>query len=364
MSALDGLSIGLMSGTSLDAIDVALVDVSKASVRLVATHTHPLTDDLRKDILALCQSGADEINRAGKLHLALGNAFADAVLGLLAQETLSPEKIIAIGSHGQTVRHRPDIGFSLQLGSADVIATRTGITTIADFRNHDMVLGGQGAPLVPVFHQTLFGKADEKRAIVNIGGMANASLLDGKELIAGFDTGPGNVLIDHWIKESAGTSYDDKGKFAASGSILADLMESCLADAYFQKQGPKSTGREHFNANWLTGKLKGTEKPEDVQATLTELTAVSIAGTLQEFAPDAAYVCGGGSKNDFLLRRLAIHLPDTTVATTDELGWPADWIEAACFAWLAWARLNHVPSTSPQVTGARHAAINGAVYLP
>jgi anhydro-N-acetylmuramic acid kinase len=217
---------------------------------------------------------------------------------------------------------------------------------------------------VPVFHQTIFGRESERRVIVNIGGMANVSLLDGGQLIAGFDTGPGNVLLNYWIQQQTGSPFDNKGSYAASGKLLPELLERCLADAFFAQQGPRSTGRERFNAAWLHTRLDGKEKPEDVQATLTELTALSITRSLASFAPDSVHVCGGGSKNAFLLERLAIHLPGVRVGVTDALGWPADWIEAACFAWLAWARLNQVPTTSPCVTGASRASISGAVYLP
>lgn len=364
MPTIDGLYVGIMSGTSLDAIDVALLAINEGKPRLEATLEYPLAQALREQILSLCQPGDDEIRRAGELHLALGHVFAEATQALLDQQQLDPASIRAIGCHGQTVRHRPDLGFSLQLGSADVIASRTGITTVTDFRNHDMVLGGQGAPLVSVFHQAIFGRKNECRAIVNIGGMANVSMLDGGQLIAGFDTGPGNVLLNYWIQQQTGRLFDDKGSYAASGKLLPDLLERCLKDTFFTQQGPKSTGRERFNAAWLHARLDGKEKPEDVQATLTELTALSIAHSLASFVPDSVHVCGGGSKNAFLLERLAIHLPGVHVGATDDLGWPADWIEAACFAWLAWARLNQVPATSPCVTGASRASISGAVYLP
>lgn len=364
MAQRDGLYIGLMSGTSLDAIDAALVDISADDMRLIASHEQPLDDATRDDILALCQPGNDEINRAGQLHIRLGKLFAAAVNTLLQQKGISPDKVQAIGSHGQTVRHHPDLGFSLQLGSADIIATGTGITTVADFRNHDMALGGQGAPLVPTFHQALFAKADEKRAIVNIGGMANVSLLDGETLIGGFDTGPGNVLLNLWAQRHINAPYDKKGSFARSGRLLDKLLDQLLADGFFQQTGPKSTGREHFNAAWLDSYLQGNERPEDVQTTLAELTARSIAAPLADFAADKVYACGGGSKNDFLLERLAAKLPQASIDTTDSLGWPADWIEAACFAWLAWSRLNRLPVTAPCVTGASRAAISGAVYLP
>lgn len=357
------LYIGLMSGTSLDGIDVALVEITADKIQLRATHSHPMPAALRDTILAICQPANDEINRAGRLHLELGEVFAAAVQALLQQEGLAACDIAAIGSHGQTVRHRPDIGFSLQLGSGDVIATRTGIATVCDFRNHDMVLGGQGAPFAPAFHRVIF-VGHGRRAIVNIGGMANASLLDGSDLVAGFDSGPGNALMNYWCEHHRGQPFDDKGRFAASGTLLPRLLKRFLNDDFFQQKGPKSTGREHFNADWLNVCLQGNEAPADVQATLTELTAASIAQSLADFSPTHAYICGGGSKNDFLLQRLAAQLPACAIAPTDAIGWPADWIEAACFAWLAHARINRLAATSPVVTGARRAAISGAVYLP
>lgn len=360
----NGLFIGLMSGTSLDGIDAALVHCSADRIRLIATSSTPLPDSLRQEILTLCQPGADEINRSGQLSLDLGHLFSTAVEELLAQQNLTAKSIIAIGSHGQTVRHRPDIGFSLQLGSGDVIACRTGIPTMVDFRNHDMALGGQGAPLAPSFHRALFCNSSQKRAVLNIGGMANVSLLNGSRLEGGFDTGPGNVLLNLWAQRHKGQPYDAEGSFAASGGVLPDLLERFLSDEFFQKVGPKSTGREHFNGDWLDAMLSGDERPQDVQATLTELTVESIANSLKEFSPTSTYACGGGTHNTHLMGRLGIKLTPSQLATTEALDWHPDWVEAACFAWLAWARLNQKAATSAAVTGASRDAISGALYLP
>lgn len=364
MPTNDGLYIGIMSGTSLDGVDVALVEAGHSGIRLVATHSHPLPATLRDSVLALCQSGNNELERAGILHLELGKLFAAGVQSLLDKTGTDAGRILAVGSHGQTIRHLPALGFTVQLGSADVIATTTGIPVVADFRNHDMVLGGQGAPLVPEFHRRLFAKAGERRVVVNIGGMANVSLLDGDTLEGGFDTGPGNVLMNHWAHVRFGQEFDIDGKIAASGKIIPRLLDRWLADGFFQTTGPKSTGREKFNATWLEQHLTGAEAATDVMATLAELTALSIATAIKNFSPRSAFCCGGGAHNTTLLKRLGELLPDARVSSTATLGWDPDWIEAACFAWLAWARLNKLPSTSPVVTGAIRAAVTGAIYHP
>lgn len=360
----DGLYIGIMSGTSLDGIDVALVDIVQQKIRLVSTHAHPLASNLREQILELCRTGNNEIERMGALHLQLGSTFAKAVNALLQKNNLKPENIVAIGSHGQTIRHLPQLGFTLQIGSADVITAHTGIPVVTDFRNHDMVLGGQGAPLVPTFHQHIFAKEEERRAIVNIGGMANISLLNGTSLLGGFDTGPGNVLMNYWAHAKYDMDFDIDGRLAASGRLSSNLLERMLADEFFHLSGPKSTGREKFNPTWLTHHLNGDEPPADVMATLLELTALSIASACSSFNPTTVLLCGGGAHNKTLLKRLRFHLPLVQVDTTATMGWHPDWIEAACFGWMAWARMSQVPITAPCVTGASRAAISGAIYLP
>ncbi len=372
MAKQDDLYIGIMSGTSLDGVDVALLQITAEQVVLKATHSHGLPAALRSDILSLCQPGDNELQRAGRLNLALGRLFADAVNALLQKASLSATAISAIGSHGQTVRHCPAEGFSIQLGSAPVIAALTGIPTVADFRNQDMVHGGQGAPLVPVFHQQLFGCPGKTTAVVNIGGMANVTLLQGERLLGGFDTGPGNVLLNTWINAHNGQDYDRDGKLAASGVVDEACLARCLNDPFFQATGPRSTGRETFNSQWLKAMLPADIKPENGQATLSELTARTITQAISQadpaheqlLQPDRILVCGGGAHNADLLARLMRLNPASEVQSTASAGWSPDWIEAACFAWLAYARFHNKPATSPLVTGADAACISGAIYLP
>jgi anhydro-N-acetylmuramic acid kinase len=351
-----------MSGTSLDGVDAALLRCGD-SIELLATHSHPLPPSLRQDVLNLCQPGENEIDRAGALHLALGELFAEATLALLNKADRQASDIIAIGSHGQTIRHRPGHqGFTVQLGSADVLAARTGIAVVSDFRNRDMVLGGQGAPLVPAFHRALWGGTG-RTAVVNIGGMANVTLLGNNEVLGGFDTGPGNVLMDYWIQQQCGEPFDRHGGWAASGTVQPALLDRLQSEPYFSAPPPKSTGRELFNGIWLARHLQN-ESGADVQATLLELTATSIRDALCSFQPQQVLVCGGGARNDALMRRLQALMQSTPVAASGNAGMPADWVEAAAFAWLAWARINQVPGNAIRVTGASAAAILGALYLP
>lgn len=361
-TSTDGLFIGLMSGTSADAIDAVLVQIDANRCHQLA-HTSLALDDATHDaILALNGSGPDEIERLGALHVHLGERFAEAAQAVLAQAGRPSSDIIAIGSHGQTLRHRPAIGFSLQIGSADIIAARTGITTIADFRNRDIALGGQGAPLVPRYHQAMLAQQGERRAVVNIGGMANVTLLDGGKLVAGFDTGPGNVLLDLWCRQHTGARFDRDGAWGAEGQPLAPLLERLLDEPYFRLPHPKSTGRELFSAGWLAARLHGSERPEDVQATLAAFTAHTVADAVAHFSPDKVLVCGGGVFNRQLMAALATALPGAAVHSTAEQGLDPMTIEASAFAWLAWAHLNGVAGNAPQVTGARRDTILGACY--
>jgi anhydro-N-acetylmuramic acid kinase len=363
-TAEDGLYIGLMSGTSLDALDAALVEIAGGQLRLQATHSHPLASELRSGLHQLCSSGPDEIDRAGVVHRQLGAAFADAALALLTSHGIRPRHIRAIGCHGQTVRHRPDGGgFSLQLGSADMLAVRTGIPVVADFRNRDMVLGGQGAPLAPRFHQYLLARPQARIAVVNIGGMANLTLLDGDRLVGGFDTGPGNVLLNLWCEQNTGEPLDRDGAWARQGRCLPELLDALLADPYFQMPPPKSTGREYFHQAWLR-QFPGVRsaRPEDVQATLVELTVRAITDALGDFAPEQLHVCGGGAHNARLMERLAAHMDPVAVTDTRDSGIAPEWIEAAAFAWLAHARLAGIAGNAPVVTGAQHPAVLGALY--
>lgn len=365
------LYIGLMAGTSTDGIDAALVDFSTETPQTIATHYTPYTSALRNDILSLCQSGENEIVRMGELDVRLGKAFAAAALALLEQHKISADKIKAIGSHGQTIRHHPlaPLHFTLQIGDPNTIAALTHITVVADFRRRDLAVGGQGAPLVPAFHQYLFRSKEQNRAIVNIGGMANITLLAQQHDIhvIGYDTGPGNVLMDGWIYHHYKKTHDEDGAWAANGTICEELLNNMLNDPYFHAQPPKSTGREHFNMTWLQNhldELNRNLKPEDVQATLAELTAHSIVDAVKkDFKHAEILICGGGAQNTYLMSRIAkLAEPDFTVAATTKYGIDPNWVEAIAFAWLAKQTLNYLPGNLPSVTGAHKPTILGGVY--
>ena len=363
------LFVGLMSGTSLDGIDAVLVDFAEDPPRLIETLSHPLPDALRQQLATLCQPGDDEIERMGQADIALGELFADAVQQLLRQTDIPAAEIHAIGSHGQTIRHRPDAGFTLQIGDPNHIAQRTGITTTADFRRRDMAAGGQGAPLVPAFHAALFRSPDITRVVLNLGGMANITLLPAnpEQPVSGFDTGPGNVLMDLWARQHLGRPLDEGGAWAASGRVDEALLARCLSDSYFRQPPPKSTGREHFNADWLATQLGESEHSPsavDVQATLCELTAISVAEAVRQAGADIAelLVCGGGARNAHLLSRLRAHLEPMDVIPSDARGLAADWVEAVAFAWLARETLAGRPGNLPAVTGASEAVVLGAIY--
>jgi anhydro-N-acetylmuramic acid kinase len=300
----------------------------------------------------------------------LGQLFGDAARELLATSGKTPSQIRAIGSHGQTIRHRPSAHypFTRQIGNPSAIAEFTGITTVADFRSRDLAAGGQGAPLVPAFHAAMFQKTGVSRAIVNIGGIANVTWLPDEVAapVVGFDTGPGNTLLDQWIKRHRGELCDRDGKWAAGGVVQEDLLKRLSADAYFAASPPKSTGPEHFHLDWVSQALTGQESPQDVQAALAELTARSISSALLKQLPSRpgeVYLCGGGTHNRDLVARLSRTLGDVPLATTATLGIDPDWVEATAFAWLAHRTLAGQPGNLPSVTGARHAAILGGIYL-
>lgn len=366
------LCIGTLSGTSVDGIDAALVRFSPQPT-LVATHSLKFPEDLRQDLLALGVPGENEIDRLGQADVRVGKLFAQAVNELLRQAGVAPGEIAAIGSHGQTIRHRPGLAqpFTLQIGDPNVIATGTGIPVVADFRRKDLALGGQGAPLVPAFHDAVFRQPGTDRVIVNIGGIANLTVLPGHTArpVLGFDTGPGNTLLDGWSRRSLNQPMDRNGAFAASGKPHPGLLAALLGDPYFHQAPPKSTGPEYFSADWLQRHLvtTGDLAPADVQATLLALTVRSIAEAIRQLPGlerPAVYVCGGGAHNDALMRALHDNLPGSTVAPTDSLGLPVDWIEAMAFAWLARQRLHEKPGNSPFVTGAARPAVLGGLWLP
>lgn len=364
------LYIGLMSGTSIDSIDAVLVDLSSHDPRVLNAHSHLIPEDIREQILSLCQAGDNEIERMGQLDMQLGNLFANAVRTLLSHADKTVE-IKGIGSHGQTIRHCPgaDNPFSLQIANPAVIALQTGITTIGDFRNADIAAGGQGAPMVPAFHQHVFGASGINRVIVNIGGIANITTLaaDTSIPVTGFDTGPGNILMDSWMRAYFNEAYDEDGQLAHQGTCNKKLLDLLLNDGYFTQAPPKSTGREYFNLDWLSDyleQLDETFEPANILATLNELTATTIANDIMKYAPDTTEVliCGGGAKNMTLLNNLMKLLGNCEVNTTAKYALDPDWVEAVAFAWLAKQCLSGETGNLPSVTGARHAVILGGIY--
>ncbi|WP_438482345.1 anhydro-N-acetylmuramic acid kinase [Oleiharenicola lentus] len=363
--------IGLLSGTSVDGIDAALVRF-EPRVELVATHTLKFPAALQQELRALCVPGKNEIDRLGEADVRLGRAFAKAARDLLKKAKIAPEQVRAIGSHGQTIRHRPGAAapFTLQIGDPNVIARETGIAVVADFRRKDMALGGQGAPLVPAFHEAIFREPQGDRVVVNIGGIANLTVLPGNSAssIAGFDTGPGNTLMDAWCRRVLGKPMDRNGALAAKGTVHADLLAAMLADRYFAQRAPKSTGPEYFSMAWLQRVLpKRRIADADVQATLCALTAQSIADAItqqKKLKNPEVFVCGGGAKNPTLMRMLAERLPDCRVDKTDALGVDGSWVEAMLFAWLARQFTRNAPGNVPAVTGASRPAVLGGLFLP
>lgn len=365
------LYLGLMSGTSIDAVDAALVRCTGQGCELLATLGHPIAPGIRRDIAAISQAGDDEIERLGRLDRQLGTLFADAALALLASTRFGTGDIAAIGSHGQTIRHRPPSAgnappFTLQIGDPNTIAELTGITTVADFRRRDIAAGGEGAPLAPGFHAAAFAREGHHRAIVNIGGIANVTLLAGARLISGFDTGPGNTLLDHWTQAHRGQAYDRDGQWAAEGQVNAALLEQLRSHPYLARRGPRSTGKEAFNLAWLNSCLQELPAldPRDVQATLAEITADSIASAIMGAATDVAevYVCGGGARNTDLMRRLDRLLAPRHLDTTAVLGINPEWVEAAAFAWLAWCTMSGLAGNAAAVTGANGNRVLGGIY--
>lgn len=364
------LYVGLMSGTSADAIDAALVDLAAGAVRLIGTHSGAIDAPLRQRIFALARGDDETIDALCSLDRDLGHRFADACLALLEQCCIDTRHVTAIGCHGQTLRHRPPTdsqpGYTLQIGDANIIAERTGITTVADFRRRDLAAGGEGAPLVPPFHAEAFGREGARRAIVNIGGIANVTLLDGRRVVAGFDCGPGNTLLDAWYARHRSGRYDAGGAWAAAHTADRALLDRLCQDPYLQRRGPRSTGPEYFNLEWLDAQLGDKADPGTVQATLVAFTAHSIVSSLPTGgeAPTAVYLCGGGAKNPPLRHLIAERLTPMgiTLSDTGELGIDPDWVEAAAFAWLARQRLEGASGNAPVVTGASGERLLGAVY--
>lgn len=365
------LYIGLMSGTSADSIDAALLDFGGDSPQLLAQHCHPISNTLKQQILSLCQPDDNELDRLGELDRILGQHFADAALALLDAGDYAASQICAIGSHGQTVRHRPpgscEHPFTVQIGDPNTIAEQTGITTIADFRRRDIAVGGQGAPLAPAFHQAAFSAPGKERFVINIGGMANLTHLPVDQPATGYDTGPGNVLLDAWVHQHLGQPYDPDGHWASQGNSNTQLLAQLMNHPFFALEPPKSTGRESFHLAWLTAELErfGQQLAAvDVQATLLELTAQSIAHCVKSSTQNRSevYICGGGAYNLHLLQRLEKLVFPHSLTTTQELGLAPEWVEAAAFAWLARQTQLRLTGNLPSVTGAGKAVILGGIY--
>lgn len=355
--------LGIMSGTSLDGIDVALVDLTTAPA-LLASHFQPYPPALVTTLLDLHTPGLDELHRAQLATRQLAHGYADAVRTLLRQTGVEAHQVRAIGCHGQTIRHQPQQGYSLQLNNGALLAELSGIAVVCDFRARDLAAGGQGAPLVPAFHDRVLRHSGIHRAILNIGGIANLTDLAPDRPTTGFDCGPGNLLMDAWIARHRGVAYDADGAWANSGKVLPALLQSLLAEPYFASPPPKSTGRDLFNLDWLESRLNGDETAEDVQATLLALTADSIAMAVRSHCAgtEELYLCGGGAHNGALTDRLRAALPRCSIRNTEVLGIAADWMEATAFAWLAQQALRLQPANLPAVTGARHPCILGAIY--
>ncbi|HBC83655.1 MAG TPA: anhydro-N-acetylmuramic acid kinase [Escherichia sp.] len=362
-----GRYIGVMSGTSLDGVDVVLAAIDDRMVAQQASLSWPIPVSLKEAILAICQGQQLTLSQLGQLDSRLGKLFADAVLALLKQENLRPQEIVAIGCHGQTVWHEPlgDAPHTLQIGDNNQIVARTGITVVGDFRRRDIALGGQGAPLVPAFHQALLAHPVERRMVLNIGGIANLSLLFPGQPVKGYDTGPGNMLMDAWIWRQKGQPYDKDARWAKAGNVIRPLLQQMLSDPWFARPAPKSTGREYFNYGWLERQLAHFPglSGSDVQATLAELTAVSIAEqVLLSGGCERLMICGGGGRNPLVMARLASLLPGIEVGTTDEAGISGDDMEALAFAWLAWRTIAGLPGNLPSVTGASQPSVLGAIF--
>jgi len=355
--------IGLMSGTSLDGVDAVLVDL-RSQPLLLGSMFVPYPKELKATLLALHNASSNELHRASLAGIHLSRLYAIAVDRLLRRCRIDARAVRAIGCHGQTVRHQPDSGYTVQLGSAAWLAEHTSISVVSDFRSRDIAAGGQGAPLVPAFHAAVFRSARTHRVIVNLGGIANLTDLPRRGPVTGFDTGPGNVLLDAWIRQRFGRDFDRGGALASRGRPLEPLLGTLLADAYFRRAPPKSTGRDHFNLDWLRRSGAARYKAEDVQATLAELTARSVAKAVIRFCSGAreVYLCGGGARNRDLVRRIARTLPEIAVGSTAQLGIHPDWVEAMAFAWLAQRRLRGEAASLPGVTGAKEPRVLGAIY--
>ncbi len=363
MSDTSSLYIGLMSGTSLDGVDGVLADFAGGGIRSLGAAFTPFPAALRDELMALQAASGNELEREALAANALALCYADCVRQLMPSTSVP---VAAVAVHGQTIRHRPELGFTRQTNNPALLAELTGIDVIADFRSRDVAAGGQGAPLVPAFHEAAFGKPGSARVVVNIGGIGNISVLHGDGRVTGFDTGPGNVLMDLWIGRHLGKPYDEDGAWAAGGTVHGPLLAALLDEPYFRQPAPKSTGRDLFHDQWLDSKLAGfgAAAPQDVMAALTRLTAITIADAIRHASAsvDAIYVCGGGAYNATLLRDIGAALGGVTVESTEALGVAPNRVEALAFAWLGYRFSRREPGNLPAVTGARGLRILGALY--
>ncbi|MDP0064294.1 anhydro-N-acetylmuramic acid kinase [Glaesserella parasuis] len=362
--------LGVMSGTSLDGVDLALVNFSQTP-KLIAADFTPMPDTLRVALSQLVKKGETSLQTLGELDHQLALLYADSIQWFLAKHQLNADDIVAVGCHGQTVWHSPkgQYPFTMQIGDMNLLVARTGITTVGDFRRRDIAFGGQGAPLVPAFHQAVFSSPERLTVVLNIGGISNISVLNPNQQTIGYDVGAGNTLLDIWIEKHLGKRYDANGEWARTGKIHSALLALLLDEPFFQLPPPKSTGRELFNLEWLEHKLTQIEPlpAEDVQATLVEFTVQSIVQALRQIENPNAYhsvllVCGGGAKNPLIMERLQTHLIDWQVSTTTEYGLDVDYVEAAAFAWLAYQRIHNLPANLPSVTGATQEVSLGAIF--
>ena len=357
--------IGLISGTSIDGIDCALVQFTDDTPTVVATHCNPIPATLRAKILRLCKGTGFDLQSLGAIDVEIGRLFAASTNTLLQYAGIPASAITAIGSHGQTVFHAPkgEFPFTMQIGDPNSIAQLTGITTVADFRRRDMVVGGEGAPLAPLLHRNCFGSDTVTRVIVNIGGISNITVLNANGTCFAFDTGPGNVLMDYWIEKHQHKTYDESGVWAAQGKIMPALLELLLQEPYFKLPSPKSTGRELFNGEWLESKLKQDELAANVQATLLEFTAQTLRAEItKSTSPQEIFICGGGAHNVVLMRRLQALFGDVPVASTSALGVGPDWVEATAFAWMAKQTMAGIAIDTTALTGAAKPVILGGIY--
>jgi anhydro-N-acetylmuramic acid kinase len=358
------LYLGVMSGTSVDGADAVLADFSGPAPRALSFASAPFDGDLRERILALCAPGRDSLDLAGSVTADLAQVYATVVERALGSAGAKSKDVRAIGCHGQTVRHRPERGFTMQLNNAARLAELTGIDVVADFRSRDVAAGGQGAPLVPAFHAAVFRRPGVARAIVNIGGIANVTWLPGSGPILGFDCGPGNVLMDAWTLRHRMKTFDAEGAWASTGTVDGALLESMLAEPYLGLPPPKSTGRELFDLAWLDARVGPGNEPADVQATLAEYTAVAIVSAIDRFCPytDEIFLAGGGARNTHLVSRLRRAAAAKRVEPTDALGIPNGSVEPLAFAWLAMKCVKREPVDMTSVTGASGPRVLGAVY--